>query len=112
MEDSILKSVKKSLGISPDDKSFDEDVLMHINSTFSVLQQLGIGPPEGFQIEDKTSGWEEFIGTDKRLNMVKTYVHQKVRLVFDPPATGYLVEAAKAQILETEVRLVNLVPIV
>lgn len=112
MEDSILKSVKKSLGISPDDKSFDEDVLMHINSTFSVLQQLGIGPPEGFQIEDKTTDWSEFLGADKRLNMVKTYMHQKVRLVFDPPATGYLVEAAKEQILETEVRLVNLVSIV
>ena len=105
MEDSILKSVKKVLGIDASYTAFDEDVLMHINSTFATLNQLGIGPAEGFEITDDTTNWTDYIGSDKLLNSVKTYVYLKVRLVFDPPQTSYHIEAMKEQIRELEFRL-------
>lgn len=111
MEESILTSVKKVLGVDESDESFDIDIIMHINAAFSVLQQLGIGPNEGFAIEDARDDWSDFMGTDKRLNIVPSYVYMKVRSLFDPPATGYLVEALKNQITEAEYRLANLVDI-
>lgn len=105
MENSILKSVKYVLGIEPDDESFDNDVLMHINSAFGTLNQLGIGPPDGFEIEDDTTEWSAFLGSDLRLNPVKTYVCLRVRLLFDPPSTSFGIAAMQDQIKEMEVRL-------
>lgn len=111
MAESILTSVKKVLGIDESDESFDLDVTMHINAAFSVLQQLGVGPSEGFAISDANDDWSQFIDEDKRLNIVPSYVYMKVRSLFDPPTTGYLVEALKNQINEAEYRLANLVDI-
>lgn len=105
MENSILKSTKKAIGIEPDYDAFDEAILMHINSVFSTLTQIGIGPPVGFAIQDADPTWADFLNDDFRLNNVKTYVHQRLRLIFDPPQTSYLVEALKSQIEEQEVRL-------
>lgn len=105
MEESILKSVKKVLGIDASYTAFDLDILIHINSVFATLNQLGIGPESGFTIEDDTTLWAAFIGSDKRLSSVKTYVYLKVRLLFDPPATSYLVDAFTKQALELEWRL-------
>jgi hypothetical protein len=105
MENSILISVKRTLGIDAADESFDPDILMHINSAFAVLNQLGVGPEFGFQIEDDTALWAAFYGTDKRYNLIQTYVYLKVRVLFDPPNTGYLVEAMKEQLIEHETRI-------
>ena len=105
MEQSILKSVRKVLGFAPDDTSFDEDILMHTNSVFNTLTQLGIGPTDGFSIEDDSVEWDAFIGTDKNLNSVKSYIYLRLRLIFDPPQTSYLIQALNEQRLELESRL-------
>lgn len=105
MLSSILDSVKKSLNLAADYTAFDEDIIMHINSVFSTLNQLGVGPVEGFMIEDKDATWDAFLGSDPRLNHVKTYVYLRVRLLFDPPTTGFTTEAMKEQIKELEWRL-------
>jgi len=94
---SILTSIKKNLGIDESYTAFDEDIIMHINSTFSTLEQLGVGPEGGFAITDATAVWSSFIGSDKRLNSVKTYTYLCVRLLFDPPATSYLITAMEKQ---------------
>lgn len=105
MVDSILDSTKKVLGLPPEYDVFDADILMHINSAFSTLNQLGIGPDEGFMVEDNEATWSTFLGDDKRFNAVKTYVYLRVRLLFDPPGTAYLVSAMQDQIREHEWRL-------
>ena len=102
---SILQSVKKTLNLAADYQAFDEDVLMHINSVFVTLNQLGVGPTEGFAIEDGNATWSQFLGNDKRLNNIKTYIYLRVRLLFDPPATGFHVTAMKEQITELEWRI-------
>jgi hypothetical protein len=102
---SILDSVKKSLNLADDYTAFDQDIIMHINSVFSTLNQLGVGPVEGFMIEDKTTTWDAFLGSDPRLNHIKSYVYLRVRLLFDPPTTGFTTEAMKEQIKELEWRI-------
>jgi len=102
---SILTSVKKVLNIDASYTAFDEDILMHINSVFSILTQLGVGPSTGFAIEDDTVTWDAFLGTDPRLSNIKTYVYLRVRMLFDPPTTSYLIDAMKEQIRELEFRM-------
>lgn len=109
MDTSILNNTKKILGISLNDTSFDLDVLIHINSAFSILHQIGVGPPEGFSIIDDTTNWEDFIATTPEfapyLDLIKTCVYLRVRLSFDPPQLGFLIEALQKQIQEHESRL-------
>lgn len=105
MENSILKSTKKILGISPEYTAFDIDVITHINSVFTTLQQLGIGPVEGFMIEDDSLEWGAFLGDDLRLNSVKTYVYLRVRLLFDPPVSSFAITSLQEQVRELEWRL-------
>lgn len=105
MTESILNSTKKTLGIAEDYLAFDPDIIMHINSVFVTLHQLGIGPDEGYAIEDDDNLWAEFLQNDPRLNSVRTYMFLRVRLLFDPPATSYLIESLNQQRLELEWRL-------
>ena len=93
--DSILTSIKKLLGITEEYKHFDTDLIIHINSVFSILTQLGIGPENGFSIIDDTSKWSDFLNDkdDKRLEMIKSYVYMKVKLMFDPPTNSSLLES-------------------
>lgn len=105
MATSILTDVKKALNIADADTSFDIDVTMHINSAFSTLTQVGIGPENGFAIVDKTTTWDSFIGTDPKKNSVKTYVYMSVRLIFDPPTTSFTIDAFKERMQEIIVRL-------
>ena len=105
MENSILKSTKKMLGLDSEYTAFDVDVIMHINSTFSVLTQMGVGPEAGFMIEDESAVWDDFIAADNRYNNVKTYMYLKVRTLFDPPTTSFLLEAQNKQLAEYEWRL-------
>lgn len=103
--ESILTSIKKLLGIVEDYTHFDADIIMHINSTFMVLNQLGVGPPEGFSITDSTAVWNDYLEDDTKLQMVKSYVYLKVRLLFDPPTASAHLESIKSQIAEFEWRL-------
>jgi hypothetical protein len=102
---SILTTVKKSLGILEEDEAYDPDILLFANSVLANLNQFGVGPEDGFQIEDKVATWEDFLGDDPRLNNVKAYVHIKVRLLFDPPATSFVIAAFEAQAKELEFRI-------
>ena len=103
--DSILDSVKKVLGFDSEYDAFDIDIVMHINSVFSTLQQLGVGPKDGFSIDDNSATWDEFIGTAKNISSVKSYVYLKARLMFDPPATSFAIAAFEKQATELEWRL-------
>jgi hypothetical protein len=106
MEQSILKSTKKVLQIGPDDETFDLDILMHINSAFSTLNDLGVGPEPGFAIEDDSAVWTDFLADNLvQLNRVKTFVLLHTRLLFDPPATTFHLESAKNQLEEVTWRL-------
>ena len=104
--ESILTSIKKLLGIAEEYEHFDTDIIMHINSAFSVLTQLGVGPEEGFRIEDASTEWSEFLYDDPRLEMVRTYVYFKVRIVFDSATlTSAVIESINRQISELEWRI-------
>lgn len=100
MTDSILDSVKKVLNLAPDFTPFDQDVILHINGVLADLSLLGIGPEQGFMIEDNSALWSTFLGGDLRLNLVKPYMYLRVRLLFDPPTLGYVIDAMKGQIAE------------
>lgn len=103
---SILASVKKTLNLDVDDTFYDPEIILHINSVFSTLTQLGVGPDSGFAIEDASATWDDFLEGDLRYSFVKTYVYLKVRLLFDPVnMPGHLVSAYKDQILEFEWRI-------
>lgn len=103
--ESILTSIKKMLGITEDYEHFDSDLIMHINSVFSILTQLGVGPSEGFSIKDKTDVWSDFIPDDPKLESVKSYVYMKVKLLFDPPLSSTVMESTNRMISEFEWRL-------
>lgn len=102
---SILDSTKKMLGLDADYDAFDIDIIIHINSTFSQLAQLGVGPDEGFEIEDNTTLWSDFLGANKLINFVKSYMYLKVRMWFDPPTTSFDLTAKQEQIKELEWRM-------
>lgn len=102
---SILNSVKKALGIQSDYNHFDQELIMHINSVFSILNQLGVGPEESFVIKSEDNLWEEFTESKTNINVVKTYMYLKVRLLFDPPSSGTAVESFKNQAEEMEWRM-------
>ncbi len=103
--ESILTSIKKLLGIAEEYEHFDADIIMHINSVFSVLTQLGVGPENGFSITDKDATWDDFIKGDSRLEMVKSYMHQKVKLLFDPPLSSAVIESTNRILSELEWRI-------
>lgn len=104
MDDSILNSVKKVLGLAEDYNHFDFDVIVHINSVFMILNQMGVGP-EGFLIEDSTTTWNDFLQDSAKLESVKTYMYLKVRLMFDPPTSSVIMESMNRMISELEWRL-------
>lgn len=108
MTDSILDSTKNTLSIPASYDVYDGQIIMHINSVFATLHQLGIGPDPSYEIVDATETWEDFIGTTENINSVKTYMYLKVRMLFDPPTTSFAIAAMEKQIEELEFRL-NLV---
>ena len=105
-DQSILDSVKKVIGMDPSYTAFDIDIIMHINSQFSKLYNLGVGPKNAaFEIEDKNAKWSDFLQGKTNINMAKTYVCMAVRLIFDPPPTSFGIEAVKTEIQELGWRL-------
>ena len=103
--ESILTSIKKMLGITEDYTHFDDDIIMHINSVFMILTQMGVGPAEGFYIEDKSALWDDFMTDDANLQSVKSYMYLKVKLLFDPSASSAVTESMNRLISELEWRL-------
>jgi len=106
MDDSILLSVKKVLSLAPENTDFDEDILMHINSVLAILQQLAVGPEDGFCVEDETATWRDYLGEDsKHIAMVKSYICAKVRLLFDTPVSSSVMQSLERTCSEFEWRL-------
>lgn len=103
--ESILTSIKKLLGIAEEYTHFDTDIIMHINSVFSILTQIGVGPSEGFSIHDSYAVWTDFLPEDTRLEMVKSYVYLKVKTMFDPPDRSAVMESMNRMINELEFRI-------
>lgn len=103
--ESILISIKKLLGIAEDYTHFDNDIIMHINSVFLILTQLGVGPPEGFVIQDATALWTDFVADDKNLELIKSYTYLKVKIMFDPPLSSAVLDSTNQLIKEYEWRI-------
>lgn len=103
--ESILTSIKKLLGIAEEYTHFDDDLIMHINSVFMTLTQIGVGPTDGFMIEDDSTDWMEFIEDSITLQAVKSYIYLKVKMIFDPPLSSAVIEANNRMIDEYEWRL-------
>lgn len=103
--ESILTSIKKLLGIAEEYEHFDADIIMHINSVLSILTQLGVGPSEGFRIEDSSATWVDFVGDSINYESVKSYIHMQVKLLFDPPQSSAVIESMNRMINQFEWRL-------
>ena len=107
--DSILTSIKKILGIPEEHEHFDTDIIMHINTVFMILNQLGVGPASGFKILDKNTMWEDSLKNDSLLEAVKSYMGYKVRLMFDPPSSSAITESINHVVSELEWRILVMV---
>lgn len=105
LETSILTSIKKLLGITADCTDFDTNIIMHINTVFMTINQLGVGPDKPFVIEDDKAVWKDFLEDDTNFEAVKSYIHLKVRLIFDPPLSTAVREAMEQSVHELEWRL-------
>lgn len=105
MEESILITIKKMLGIDEEDDSFDVDIITHINSVFATLRQLGFGPKEGFSIDDEVAVWDDYLESIVYLNSIKTYIYLKVKKLFDPPQNSTLMDSLNSSINEFEWRI-------
>ncbi len=115
MNTSILEDIKKLLGVPQDYEAFDTDIVMHINSAFSTLYQLGIGLKNGFYITGKSEVWNDlwrdciFTNTETdKFFFIKQYVYLSVRLIFDPPASSYVLNAYKERLDELTWRIVSM----
>lgn len=103
--DSILNTIKKLLGFMPDYDAFDTDIIININMVFNILNQLGVGPVEGFFITGPNETWDQYISDMRKFEMVKSYIYLKVKQIFDPGTSSALNNAIEAQIKELEWRL-------
>lgn len=104
-QQSILTSIKKSLGLAEDYTVYDLDLVLHINSVLSDLHQLGVGPDAGFEIVDDSATWIDFLGDDPRLNNVRSYTYLAVKMLFDPPTVGYVLTAWEKMLEKAEFRV-------
>lgn len=104
-KDSILISTRVYCGIVREVDVFDDRLIPLINSAFATLYQLGLGDVEGFEIEDETAKWSDVLHGKKLLNLVKSYVHMYVQLVFDPPNNSFATESVKERLKEYEWRI-------
>lgn len=105
MEGSILADIRRSVGAEEWDDAFDVELIDHTNSVFMILTQMGLGPAEGYVIEDEDNQWSEFISDPVKYRLVKAYMGLKVRLLFDPPLSSAVMQSMNNQIAEYEWRL-------
>lgn len=102
--ESILRTIRKMIGPDETYTHYDTDLIIHINSALAVLTQLGVGPSEGFFIQDESATWNDFLGNDPKLEMVKSYIYMKVKLAFDPPSSSAVIDSMNRSISEFEWR--------
>lgn len=109
--ESILDSIKYLLGGQGmvETTDFDPELIMHINGALMILNQLGVGPPEGFRISSAADTWEELIGERQDVELVKTVLYLRVRLSFDPPQNSFLVKSIEEQIQEYDWRICSMI---
>lgn len=105
ISDSILETIKKLIGISEEYPVFDIDLIVAINSSFMILNQLGIGPDKPYTISDSSAKWSDFFGDEEVFALAKSYIYLRCKLLFDPPSSGVLHEAVERQISEFEWRM-------
>ena len=105
MENSILEDISKLLGVQVDEDFFNTDILIHINSAFNQLCQLGVGPDTPFRITTGNETWSDFMPNISDYENIKTYIYLYVRLIFDPPTSGFVTDAIKARMAELEWRM-------
>lgn len=104
MEDSVLTTVKKLIGIPEEDESFDLDIIIHINTVFNILNQIGLDIPT-FNISDKTATWTDFLGDKIDLELVKSYTTLKVKSLWDTPTSGAVNTSLENNLRELEWRI-------
>lgn len=107
MSDSVLSSTKQMLGISPEDTSFDVNVIMSINTALTILMDLGLTEVEDQIVTSDKMTWDELLGGRTDIEYVKTYIYQKVKLIFDPPTSTAAIDAMQRSISELEWRICN-----
>ena len=107
MSDSVLLSTKQMLGISPEDTSFDVNVIMSINTALTILMDLGLTEVEDEIVIDDDMTWDDLLGGRTDIEYVKTYVYQKVKMIFDPPTSTAAIDAMQRSISELEWRICN-----
>lgn len=109
VEDSILLSIKKLLGMEPEEfDQYDVDITLHINTVIETLNQIGVDMPDGFSVTDKTVLWSDYLNRAKYSQIkdsIKSYIYMKVRLVFDPPTNTSLINAINESVKELEWRI-------
>lgn len=105
IKDSILDTVKKYIGLTPEYEQFDSTIIMMINTVFMALHQMGIGPSNMFTITDRSSTWSEFTDNESQLEPVKVYVSMRTRMMFDPPTVSAVTESVNNTIKEAEWRM-------
>ncbi len=105
ISNSILETIKKLIGIDKDYGAFDLDLIVAINSSFTILNQLGVGPKKAFSIKGPDELWSDFFSDSEKIDLVKSYIYLRAKVLFDPPSTGVLHEAIERQISEFEWRL-------
>lgn len=105
LEDSILATIKKQLGLDREYEAYDQDILLLINAAFLNLNQINVGPKEGFHVSGIDQIWTDFTEDSITLDAVKSYIYAKVRLIFDPPSSSFVVEAYNKWIAELEYRM-------
>lgn len=99
MDESILESIKKLLGIAENDTSFDQDIIMDINSVLVILWQMGVGPERPFRITGPYETWENYLSDMSELEYVKSYIHLRVAQLFDPPQNS-IVEQSRKELID------------
>ena len=107
MSDSVLSSTKQMLGISPEDTSFDVNVIMSINTALTILMDLGLTEVEDEIVTDDDMTWDDLLGGRTDIEYVKTYIYQKVKMIFDPPTSTAAIDAMQRSISELEWRICN-----
>ena len=105
MNESILNSIKVLLGVSPEDTSFDDALVMHINTAFGYLEHLGLGPTGGFSISSSEETWSQYLTDEKFYHPVKSYIAAKVHLSWDTPQSSFVTTAIENQVSEAQWRL-------
>ena len=105
MIDSILTTIKKQLGLEEEYEAYDQDILLLINSTFLNLNQINVGPKDGFHVNGNDEVWTDFLPEGPTLDAAKAYIYAKVRIIFDPPSSSFVLEAYNKQIAELEWRM-------